>query len=147
MYDKELEAEFGPFDDWVKTFELYRGKANEEESSADDRFVGKLKVNWFLVTYHYIQGGFLRPRSQNFHHWLCHQGRFCLYKLPEMDDEDEDGYLDSGQYKINQGIPPNTAVDVLIRVYIVAVSAFCIFDSGILMLIKELIGYFFIFVT
>uniref|UniRef100_A0A8C0YKI6 Fer-1 like family member 6 n=1 Tax=Cyprinus carpio carpio TaxID=630221 RepID=A0A8C0YKI6_CYPCA len=90
VYDKELEAEFGPFDDWVKTFELYRGKANEEEGSADDRFVGKFK------------------------------GRFCLYKLPETDDEEEDGYLDSGQFKINQGIPPNTAVDVLIRVYIVA---------------------------
>uniref|UniRef100_A0A8C2A8K6 Fer-1 like family member 6 n=1 Tax=Cyprinus carpio TaxID=7962 RepID=A0A8C2A8K6_CYPCA len=90
VYDKELEAEFGPFDDWVKTFELYRGKANEEEGSADDRFVGKFK------------------------------GRFCLYKLPEADDKEEDGYLDSGQFKINQGIPPNTAVDVLIRVYIVA---------------------------
>ncbi|XP_048049294.1 fer-1-like protein 6 isoform X4 [Megalobrama amblycephala] len=90
VYDKELEAEFGPFDDWVKTFELYRGKANEEDGSADERFVGKFK------------------------------GRFCLYKMPETDEEEEDGYLDSGQFKINQGIPPNTAVDVLIRVYIVA---------------------------
>ncbi|KAI2660505.1 Fer-1-like protein 6 [Labeo rohita] len=90
VYDKELEAEFGPFDDWVKTFELYRGKANEEEGSADDRFVGKFK------------------------------GRFCLYKLPEADGEEEEGYLDSGQFKINQGIPPNTPVEVLIRVYIVA---------------------------
>uniref|UniRef100_A0A8C1K2B9 Fer-1 like family member 6 n=1 Tax=Cyprinus carpio TaxID=7962 RepID=A0A8C1K2B9_CYPCA len=86
----ELEAEFGPFDDWVKTFELYRGKANEEEGSADERFVGKFK------------------------------GRFCLYKLPESEEGEEDGYLDSGQFKIIQGIPPNTAVDVLIRVYIVA---------------------------
>ncbi|XP_051565030.1 fer-1-like protein 6 [Myxocyprinus asiaticus] len=90
VYDKELEAEFGPFDDWVKTFELYRGKANEEEGSAEERFVGKFK------------------------------GRFCLYKLQETDDDKEDGYLDSGQFKINQGIPPNTAVSVLIRVYIVA---------------------------
>lgn len=47
--------------------------------------------------------------------------------MPETDDEEEDGYLDSGQFKINQGIPPNTAVEVLIRVYIVAVSAFHIF--------------------
>ncbi|XP_051998242.1 fer-1-like protein 6 isoform X2 [Xyrauchen texanus] len=90
VYDKELEAEFGPFDDWVKTFELYRGKANEEEGSAEERFVGKFK------------------------------GRFCLYKLQETDDDKEEGYLDSGQFKINQGIPPNTAVSVLIRVYIVA---------------------------
>lgn len=49
MYDKELEAEFGPFDDWVKTFELYRGKANEEDGSAYERFVGKFKVNWFRM--------------------------------------------------------------------------------------------------
>uniref|UniRef100_A0A672PYC4 Fer-1-like protein 6 n=1 Tax=Sinocyclocheilus grahami TaxID=75366 RepID=A0A672PYC4_SINGR len=90
LRQSKKKTKFGPFDDWVKTFELYRGKANEEEGSADERFVGKFK------------------------------GRFCLYKLPEMDDEEEDGYLDSGQFKINQGIPPNTAVDVLIRVYIVA---------------------------
>lgn len=68
MYDKELEAEFGPFDDWVKTFELFRGKANEEEGSSDDRCVGKFKVKWFCMKYHYIHGGFLRPRSQNSHH-------------------------------------------------------------------------------
>lgn len=79
VYDKDLEDEFGPFDDWVKTFPLYRGKANEEES----RKVGKFK------------------------------GRFCLYKVPEKDVE-EDGF------KITQGIPPNTMVDALIRVYIVA---------------------------
>ncbi|KTF87287.1 hypothetical protein cypCar_00015917, partial [Cyprinus carpio] len=45
VYDKELEAEFGPFDDWVKTFELYRGKANEEEDpdgKADPYIVLKL---------------------------------------------------------------------------------------------------------
>ncbi|TRY83688.1 hypothetical protein DNTS_034385 [Danionella cerebrum] len=91
VYDKELEAEFGPFDDWVKTFELYRGKANEEEGPADERIVGKFK------------------------------GRFCLYKLPETDDDDEEEeFVDPGEFKINQGIPPNTAVDVLIRVYIVA---------------------------
>uniref|UniRef100_A0A8B9I146 Fer-1 like family member 6 n=1 Tax=Astyanax mexicanus TaxID=7994 RepID=A0A8B9I146_ASTMX len=89
IYDKELEAEFGPFDDWVKTFELYRGKANEEESSSAERFVGNFK------------------------------GRFCLYKLPDSEEYD---CVDSGDYKINQGIPPNTAVNVLIRVYIVSAS-------------------------
>ncbi|XP_060786149.1 fer-1-like protein 6 isoform X2 [Neoarius graeffei] len=89
IYDKELEAEFGPFDDWVKTFDLFRGKANEEESSGAERFVGKLKAG------------------------------FCLYKLP---DGDQEGCLDSEEYKISQGIPPNTAVNVLIRVYVVAAS-------------------------
>ncbi|XP_058247416.1 fer-1-like protein 6 isoform X2 [Hemibagrus wyckioides] len=89
IYDKELEAEFGPFDDWVKTFQLFRGKANEDESSGAERFVGNLKAG------------------------------FCLYKLP---DDDEEQGLDSGEYKISQGIPPNSSVNVLIRVYIVAAS-------------------------
>lgn len=47
------------------------------------------------------------------------QAGFCLYKLP---DGDQEGCLDSEEYKISQGIPPNTAVNVLIRVYVVAVS-------------------------
>ncbi|KAM9487177.1 fer-1-like protein 6 [Clarias gariepinus] len=89
IYDKELEAEFGPFDDWVKTFELFRGKANEEESSGVERFVGKFKAG------------------------------FCLYKLP---DGDQEGCLDSEEYKISHGIPPNNSVNVLIRVYIVAAT-------------------------
>ncbi|XP_076119323.1 fer-1-like protein 6 [Alosa pseudoharengus] len=87
IYDKELEEEFTHFDDWVKTFELYRGKANEEEGSSDDRLVGKFK------------------------------GRFCLYRLPDEDD-DECG----GPFRINQGIPANTETKVLIRVYIVSAS-------------------------
>ncbi|XP_015214984.2 fer-1-like protein 6 isoform X2 [Lepisosteus oculatus] len=60
IYDKELEAEFGPFDDWVNTFELYRGKASEDEGTSDERVVGKFK------------------------------GRFCLYKLTDEDDDEID---------------------------------------------------------
>lgn len=45
LYSKELEAQFGPFDDWVSTYELFRGKANEEEGTSDERFVGKFKVS------------------------------------------------------------------------------------------------------
>uniref|UniRef100_A0A8C9VWZ8 Fer-1 like family member 6 n=1 Tax=Scleropages formosus TaxID=113540 RepID=A0A8C9VWZ8_SCLFO len=91
LYDKELEAEFGPFDDWVNTFELYRGKANEEDSSSEERIVGKFK------------------------------GRFCLYKLTGEDDYEEGG-PDCTKLKITQGIPPNSPVKVLIRVYIVSAS-------------------------
>ncbi|XP_056144940.1 fer-1-like protein 6 [Lampris incognitus] len=90
LYDKELEAELGPFDDWVNTFELYKGKANEEEGTNEERFVGKFK------------------------------GRFCLYKLDEEEDGDEE--QDSGQLKVNRGIPPNAPVKVLVRVYIVSAS-------------------------
>ncbi|XP_035263929.1 fer-1-like protein 6 isoform X2 [Anguilla anguilla] len=90
LYDKELEAEFGPFDDWVKTFELYRGKANEGEGSSEERLVGKFK------------------------------GRFCLYKT--IEPEGFEGGPGAGQFKINQGIPPNSPINVLVRVYIVSAT-------------------------
>lgn len=44
LYSKELEVEFGPFDDWVNTYELFRGKATEEDGPTEERFVGKFKV-------------------------------------------------------------------------------------------------------
>lgn len=47
LYNKELEGEFGHFDDWVKTYELFRGKASEEDGTSDERFVGKFKVSVF----------------------------------------------------------------------------------------------------
>ncbi|KAK2905697.1 hypothetical protein Q8A73_009640 [Channa argus] len=92
LYSKELEAEFGPFDDWVKTYELFRGKANEEEGATEERFVGKFK------------------------------GRFCLYKLPELETDDGDKLADTGHFRVTRGIPPNSQVQVLIRVYIVSAS-------------------------
>lgn len=44
LFNKELEAEFGNFGDWVNTYELFRGKGGEEDGSAEERFVGKFKV-------------------------------------------------------------------------------------------------------
>ncbi|XP_029981481.1 fer-1-like protein 6 [Sphaeramia orbicularis] len=90
LYNRELETEFGPFDDWVNTFELYRGKANEEEGTSDERFVGKFK------------------------------GRFCLYKLSEDEAEDWDDLADAGLCRVSRGIPPNNPTQVLIRVYVVS---------------------------
>ncbi|XP_061697140.1 fer-1-like protein 6 [Syngnathoides biaculeatus] len=90
LYNKELEAEFGPFDKWVNTYELFRGKASEEEDSTEERFIGKFK------------------------------GRFCLYKLTE--DEEGEREEDDGHLRVNRGIPQNTPVEVLIRVYIVSAS-------------------------
>ncbi|KAM7406952.1 hypothetical protein PAMA_002925 [Pampus argenteus] len=92
LYNKELEAEFGPFDDWVNTYELFRGKANEEEGASEERFVGKFK------------------------------GRFCLYKLTEDEEEDWEDVVDTGHYRVNRGIPSNGPVQVLVRVYIVSAS-------------------------
>ncbi|XP_004373048.1 fer-1-like protein 6 [Trichechus manatus latirostris] len=86
IYNGDLESEFNNFEDWVKTFELFRGKSMEEDQGLDgDRVIGKFK------------------------------GSFCIYKSPE-DFNTEDG----GQLRIQQGIPPNYPVKVLIRVYIVA---------------------------
>uniref|UniRef100_G1KJH7 Fer-1 like family member 6 n=1 Tax=Anolis carolinensis TaxID=28377 RepID=G1KJH7_ANOCA len=54
VYDGDLESEFHNFEDWVKTFELFRGKATDEDhSSYEDRIIGKFK------------------------------GCFCIYKSPE----------------------------------------------------------------
>uniref|UniRef100_A0A0K8RV32 Fer-1-like protein 6-like n=1 Tax=Crotalus horridus TaxID=35024 RepID=A0A0K8RV32_CROHD len=54
VYEGDLESEFNNFEDWVKTFELFRGKITEEDhTDFEDRIVGKFK------------------------------GCFCIYKTPE----------------------------------------------------------------
>ncbi|CAN9498589.1 unnamed protein product [Ophioblennius macclurei] len=92
LYHQELEVQFGPFDDWVNTYELFRGKANEEDGANDERFVGKFK------------------------------GRFCLYKLSDDEMDDWDEAIDTGDFRVCKGIPPNCSTQVLIRVYIVSAS-------------------------
>uniref|UniRef100_A0A8C6TZ59 Otoferlin a n=1 Tax=Neogobius melanostomus TaxID=47308 RepID=A0A8C6TZ59_9GOBI len=54
VYNKELETEYGDFEDWLHTFNLYRGKAGDadEHTQDDDRIVGRFK------------------------------GSLCMYKLP-----------------------------------------------------------------
>ncbi|XP_006916631.1 fer-1-like protein 6 [Pteropus alecto] len=86
IYDGDLESEFDNFEDWVKTFELFRGKSMEDDHGLDgDRVIGKFK------------------------------GSFCIYKSPDGSSTE-----DSGQLRIQQGIPPSHPVKVLVRVYIVA---------------------------
>lgn len=70
LYNKELEREFGYFDDWVKTYELFRGKASEEDGTSDERFVGKFKVSGFIVLHAswstprwYVWSNSLRPHA------------------------------------------------------------------------------------
>ncbi|XP_051879497.1 fer-1-like protein 6 [Pristis pectinata] len=49
IYENELEEKFDNFNDWVQTFDLFRGKASEDDTSADDeRIVGKFKGSFFL---------------------------------------------------------------------------------------------------
>lgn len=51
VYNKELENEYGNFEDWLHTFNLYRGKAGDDDEHAldDDRIVGRFKVGTFYV--------------------------------------------------------------------------------------------------
>ncbi|XP_078254560.1 fer-1-like protein 6 [Rhinoraja longicauda] len=84
IYENDLEEAFDNFNDWMQTFDLFRGKASEDDTSADDeRIVGKFKGSFFVWKYN-----------------------------------DDIG----GQYNIPQGMPSNTPVKVLIRVYIVAAT-------------------------
>lgn len=51
-YNKELECEFSNFEDWLHTFNLYRGKAGDDDEhhlGDDDRIVGRFKV-WPCLT-------------------------------------------------------------------------------------------------
>lgn len=47
VYSKELENDFNDFEDWLHTFNLYRGKAGDDDdvnSTDEERIVGRFKV-------------------------------------------------------------------------------------------------------
>lgn len=47
IYEGDLESEFNNFEDWVKTFQLLRGKSNDEvHADSEDRIIGKFKVSF-----------------------------------------------------------------------------------------------------
>lgn len=51
MFPKELETEFDNFEDWLHSFNLFRGKAGDDEdqnTTDEDRIVGKFKVSLML---------------------------------------------------------------------------------------------------
>ncbi|XP_072134947.1 otoferlin [Mobula birostris] len=90
VYHKELETEFGNFEDWLHTFNLYRGKIGDDDDSTtdDERIVGRFK------------------------------GSVCVYKVPLPDDiAREAGYEPT--FGMFQGIPSNDLINVLVRVYVV----------------------------
>uniref|UniRef100_A0A673K2C1 Otoferlin-like n=1 Tax=Sinocyclocheilus rhinocerous TaxID=307959 RepID=A0A673K2C1_9TELE len=93
MYSRELEYEFNTFEDWLHTFNLYRGKCSDdadvEQNAADeDRLIGKFK------------------------------GSLCIYKVPASDDVSREMGLDSNMGMF-QNIPHNDPINVLVRVYVV----------------------------
>uniref|UniRef100_A0A6Q2ZM85 C2 domain-containing protein n=1 Tax=Esox lucius TaxID=8010 RepID=A0A6Q2ZM85_ESOLU len=90
VYNKELEAEFDNFEDWLHTFNLYRGKAGDDDEAAldDDRIVGRFK------------------------------GSMCMYKLPLSEEITREAGFDPN-LGMFQSIPHNDPINVLVRVYIV----------------------------
>uniref|UniRef100_A0A672QRH7 Otoferlin n=1 Tax=Sinocyclocheilus grahami TaxID=75366 RepID=A0A672QRH7_SINGR len=97
MYNRELEYEFNTFEDWLHTFNLYRGKCSDdadvEQNAADeDRLIGKFK------------------------------GSLCIYKVPASDDMSREMGFDSNMGMF-QNIPHNDPINVLVRVYVVRVCS------------------------
>uniref|UniRef100_A0A8C6TUZ0 Otoferlin n=1 Tax=Neogobius melanostomus TaxID=47308 RepID=A0A8C6TUZ0_9GOBI len=90
VYNKELETEYGDFEDWLHTFNLYRGKAGDadEHTQDDDRIVGRFK------------------------------GSLCMYKLPLSEEITREAGYDPNMGMF-QSIPHNDPIHVLVRVYVV----------------------------
>ncbi|XP_035279805.1 otoferlin isoform X6 [Anguilla anguilla] len=91
VYNKELEQEYGNFEDWLHTFSLFRGKAGDDDDQSvadDDRIVGRYK------------------------------GSLCMYKLPLSEEISREAGFDPNMGMF-QGIPHNDPINVLVRVYVV----------------------------
>uniref|UniRef100_A0A7N6BS07 Otoferlin n=1 Tax=Anabas testudineus TaxID=64144 RepID=A0A7N6BS07_ANATE len=55
VYPKELETEFDNFEDWLHSFNLFRGKGGDDDDqnvTDEDRIVGKFKVRTDCLGYH-----------------------------------------------------------------------------------------------
>ncbi|XP_061780504.1 otoferlin-like isoform X1 [Nerophis lumbriciformis] len=92
VYPKELEGDFDNFEDWLHSFNLFRGKGGDDDDqngTDEDRIVGKFKC-------------------------VYHQGSMCMYKVSEDLPRDLDSNM--GMF---QNIPHNDPVNVLVRVYII----------------------------
>ncbi|XP_017286969.1 fer-1-like protein 4 [Kryptolebias marmoratus] len=89
LYEGTLESEFRQFQDWLRTFPLYKGRAISEDDDDDDdqeRQMGKYK------------------------------GSFLVYPI------DPEGREDT-TCQITNGIPKNSPIKVLVRVYIVKATS------------------------
>ncbi|XP_062979851.1 otoferlin isoform X1 [Elgaria multicarinata webbii] len=90
VYPKEVETDFDNFEDWLHTFNLFRGKIGDDDDTAadEDRIVGRFK------------------------------GSMCVYKVPLPDDITKEAGYDPN-FGMFQGIPNNDPINVLVRVYVV----------------------------
>ncbi|CAM4651752.1 unnamed protein product [Leuciscus chuanchicus] len=90
---KGRHIKFGTFEDWLHTFNLYRGKCSDdadvEQNAADeDRLIGKFK------------------------------GSLCIYKVPVSDEAYRETGFDSNMGMF-QNIPHNDPINILVRVYVI----------------------------
>uniref|UniRef100_A0A3Q3WWF6 Otoferlin n=1 Tax=Mola mola TaxID=94237 RepID=A0A3Q3WWF6_MOLML len=90
VFNKELESEYGNFEDWLHTFNLFRGKAGDDDEHTldDDRIVGRFK------------------------------GSLCMYKLPLSEEITREAGYDPNMGMF-QSIPHNDPIHVLVRVFVV----------------------------
>ncbi|XP_053700525.1 otoferlin-like [Synchiropus splendidus] len=89
VYPKELESDFDVFEDWLHSFNLFRGKGGDDDDqnvADEDRIVGKFK------------------------------GSLCMYKVSE--DAAREVTFDSSMGMF-QNIPHNDPINVLVRVYVI----------------------------
>uniref|UniRef100_A0AAQ5XDI0 Otoferlin n=1 Tax=Amphiprion ocellaris TaxID=80972 RepID=A0AAQ5XDI0_AMPOC len=89
VYAKELESEFDNFEDWLHSFNLFRGKGGDDDDqnvTDEDRVVGKFK------------------------------GSLCMYKV--SDDMSRDMSFDSNMGMF-QNIPHNDPINILVRIYVI----------------------------
>lgn len=62
VYPKELEGEYDNFEDWLHTFNLFRGKGGDDDDqnvTDEDRIVGKFKVRRPIICLTCCQANFL----------------------------------------------------------------------------------------
>ncbi|XP_062379458.1 otoferlin-like [Sardina pilchardus] len=91
VYNRELDHEFDGFEDWLHSFNLYRGKGGDDDDQNmpdEDRLVGKFK------------------------------GSLCIYKVPMSDEMSREVGGDSNMGMF-QNIPQNNPMNILVRVYVV----------------------------
>ncbi|KAF4082507.1 hypothetical protein AMELA_G00152170 [Ameiurus melas] len=91
VFNKELESEFDEFEDWLHSFNLYKGKAGDDDDNTavdDDRIMGRFK------------------------------GSVCVYKLPLSEEITKEPGFDPNMGMF-QNVPNNDPISVLVRIYIV----------------------------
>uniref|UniRef100_A0A3B4H5A1 Otoferlin n=1 Tax=Pundamilia nyererei TaxID=303518 RepID=A0A3B4H5A1_9CICH len=98
VYNKELESEYGNFEDWLHTFNLYRGKAGDDDEHAldDDRIVGRFKKQDLIPTWGCSRVAFFMSKSATDLHPADINGKadpYVVIKLGKSEVKDKENYI------------------------------------------------------